>query len=137
MQREREADAARWATCGTRSLLTVADFVIREWNLAPYPGDQAPPHVHHGSDEAFYVLDGELEVLEGEERRILATGELAYIAAGTVHTFANRGPGHTRILVVMTPEIDELIRALHSEPGTPADVIWARYNASVAPSPTA
>jgi quercetin dioxygenase-like cupin family protein len=113
----------------------VADFVIREWDLAPYPGDQAPPHVHHGSDEAFYVLDGELEVLEGEERRVLAAGELAFIPAGTVHTFANRGPGQTRILCVMTSEIAELIAALHSEPETSRDVIWARYNASVVPSP--
>jgi quercetin dioxygenase-like cupin family protein len=112
----------------------VADFVIREWNLAPYPGDQAPPHVHHGSDEAFYVLDGQLEVLEGEERRVLAAGELALIPAGTIHTFANRGPGHTRILCVMTPEIAELIAALHSEPETSRDVVWARYNASVVPS---
>jgi quercetin dioxygenase-like cupin family protein len=111
----------------------VADFVIREWNLAPYPGDQAPPHVHHGSDEAFYVLDGELEVLEGEERRILAAGELAYIPAGTVHTFANRGPGQTRVLAVMTPEIAELIDALHSESGVSPDEIWARHNASVVP----
>jgi quercetin dioxygenase-like cupin family protein len=115
----------------------VADFVIREWNLAPDPGDQAPPHVHHGSDEAFYVLEGELEVLEGEERRTLVAGELAFIAAGTVHTFGNRGPGDTRILAVMTPEIDELITALHSETGTPAGAIWARYNALVVPAPTA
>ena len=113
----------------------MADFVIREWNLAPYPGDQAPPHVHHGSDEAFYVLGGELEVLEGEERRILAAGELAFIPAGTVHTFANRGPGETRVLVVMTPEIDALITALHSdEAGVAADAIWTRYNASVVPA---
>ena len=34
----------------------MADFVIREWNLAPYPDDQAPRHIHHCSDEAFYVL---------------------------------------------------------------------------------
>jgi uncharacterized cupin superfamily protein len=107
----------------------VADFVIKEWNLAPYPGDQAPPHVHHGSDEAFYVLDGELEVLEGDQRRILTTGELAFIRAGTVHTFANRGPAATRILVVMTPEIDALISALHG--GNADAAIWARYNASV------
>lgn len=113
----------------------MADFVIREWNLAPYPGDQAPPHVHHGSDEAFYVLGGELEVLEGEERRSYAAGELAFIPAGTVHTFANRGPGDTRILVVMTPEIDALITALHSgAPGMTPDAVWAKYNASVGPA---
>jgi hypothetical protein len=23
----------------------MADFVIRRWDLEPYPGDQAPPHV--------------------------------------------------------------------------------------------
>jgi uncharacterized cupin superfamily protein len=109
----------------------VADFVIRQWDLAPYPGDQAPPHVHHRSDEAFYVLDGELEVLEGEERRIVPAGELAYISAGTIHTFANRGPDHTRILVVMTEEIDALITALHSNEEGLAEAIWARYNASV------
>ena len=110
----------------------MADFVIKEWNLAPYPGDQAPSHVHHGSDEAFYVLDGELEVLEGDQRRTLATGELAFIPAGTVHTFANRGPATTRILVVMTPEIDALISALHSgETDRDGDAVWARYNASV------
>lgn len=120
------------AVIGARSLHYVADFVIREWNLAPYPGDQAPPHVHHGSDEAFYVLDGALEVLEGQERRILAAGELAYIPAGTVHTFANRGPGSARILVVMTPEIDALITALHSKEARDAtDAIWERYNAAV------
>jgi quercetin dioxygenase-like cupin family protein len=110
----------------------VANFVIKEWDLAPFPGDQAPPHVHHGSDEAFYVLDGELEVLQGDRRRTLVTGELAFIPAGTVHTFANRGPAGTRILVVMTPEIDALISALHSGgTGSADDAVWARYNASI------
>jgi uncharacterized cupin superfamily protein len=110
----------------------VADFVIREWDLAPYPGDQAPPHVHHCSDEAFYVLDGELEVLEGRKRRVLTAGELAFIPAGTVHTFANRGPAATRVLAVMTPEIDALISALHSgERDGSGETVWARYNSSV------
>ncbi len=106
--------------------------MIREWDLAPFPGDQAPPHVHHRSDEAFYVLDGQLEVLVGTERRTLRTGDLAFVTAGTVHTFASRGPGNCRVLVVMTPEIDELITALH-EAGTTQerDAVWARYHASV------
>jgi quercetin dioxygenase-like cupin family protein len=107
----------------------VADFVIREWNLKPYPGDQAPPHIHHQSDEAFYVLEGQLEVLTGEERTIYQTGELAFVSAGTVHTFANRGPDDCRMLVIMTPEIDDLISALHSEDDKSA--VWARYRSSV------
>ena len=110
----------------------MADFVLREWNLAPYPGDQAPPHIHHRSDEAFIVLDGQLEVLVGNERRVLTAGQSVMIPAGTVHTFATRGAGGTRVVAVMTPEIDELIQALHSGSDEPMTAIWARYNASVA-----
>lgn len=110
------------------------DFVIREWDLRPYPGDQAPPHVHHGSDEAFYVLDGQLEVLTGGDRRIVPAGQLAFISAGTVHTFANKGPDNCRILVVMTPEVDELIAALH-EPDRDKAAVWARYNSEIVRTP--
>jgi quercetin dioxygenase-like cupin family protein len=113
----------------------MADFVLREWNLAPYPGDQAPPHIHHGSDEAFIVLGGELEVLIGDERRVLAAGESAVIPAGTVHTFATHGDAGSRIIAVMTPEIDQLISALHdSSQDVPSEAIWSRYNASIAAS---
>ena len=110
----------------------MADFILREWNLAPYPGDQAPPHIHHRSDEAFIVLDGQLEVLVGAERRVLNAGESAVIPAGTVHTFATHGEAGSRVIAVMTPEIDELIQALHSGSGEPMAAIWARYNASLA-----
>jgi mannose-6-phosphate isomerase-like protein (cupin superfamily) len=111
----------------------VADFVLRHWDLAPYPGDQAPPHIHHRSDEAFIVLDGELEVLVGDERRVLTAGESATVPAGIVHTFGTHGQAGCRIIAVMTPEIDELIAALHdASPGAETDAVWARYNASVA-----
>lgn len=112
----------------------MADFVLREWNLAPYPGDQAPPHIHHESDEAFIVLDGELEVLVGVDRRVLTAGQSAVIPAGTVHTFATHGAGGTLVIAVMTPEIDELIQALHGASDEPTAAIWARYNASLAKS---
>jgi uncharacterized cupin superfamily protein len=115
----------------------VADFVIKQWDLAPYPGDQAPPHIHHGSDEAFYVVEGRLEVLVGTERRMLDAGEFVTVSAGTAHTFANRGPQTTRILVVMTPEVDELIAALHSglDPDEQRQV-WARYRSSLVELPS-
>jgi effector-binding domain-containing protein len=110
----------------------VADFVLREWNLAPYPGDQAPPHIHHRSDEAFIVPEGELEVLVGEERKVRAAGEFAVIPAGTVHTFATHGDAGCRVIAVMTPEIADLIQARHS--GEPVAGVWTRHHASLAPS---
>ena len=116
----------------------MADFVFREWALDPYPGDQAPPHIHHRSDEGFIVLDGELEVLVGDQRRLLTAGQSAIVPAGTVHTFATVGDAGCRIIAVMTPEVDELVAALH-DPGTgmAQDAIWARYHASIAaPDPS-
>ncbi|HLL66212.1 MAG TPA: cupin domain-containing protein [Micromonosporaceae bacterium] len=57
----------------------MTDFVIRRWDLEHYPGDQAPPHVHHRSDEAFCVLRGRLEVLVGDTRRVLDQGDFVTV----------------------------------------------------------
>jgi mannose-6-phosphate isomerase-like protein (cupin superfamily) len=112
------------------------DFVIRRWDLAPYPGDQAPPHVHHRSDEAFCVLRGRLEVLVGDTRRVLEQGDYLTVPAGTTHTFATVEATGAQVLVVMTPEVDQLIEALHtaSTDEQRADV-WARYNSEVVELP--
>ncbi len=107
------------------------DFVVRRWDLAPYPGDQAPPHIHHGGDEAFCVVEGQLEVLVGDERQLLGPGDVAYVPAGTVHTFATKGSEVSRVIVIMTPQIDALVQALHQpHDGDWADV-WARHNSEV------
>ena len=110
----------------------MADFVIRRWDLEPYPGDQAPPHVHHQSDEAFCVLRGELEVLVGSTRHRLAEGDHIVVPAGTVHTFATVGTSGAQILVVMTEEIDELVAALHTASSdVERDAVWSRHRSAV------
>ncbi len=110
----------------------MADFVIKRWDLDPYPGDQAPPHVHHASDEGFCVLGGQLEILVGERRQTLNAGEHVVVPAGVTHTFATVGDRPVQMLAVMTPEVDELVAALHevSSPDERA-AVWARYNSSV------
>ena len=106
--------------------------MIKRWDLEPYPGDQAPPHVHHRSDEAFCVLGGQLEVLIGDSRRILNEGDHVVVPAGTTHTFATVGEGTTRVLAVMTEEVDNLIQALHAATSDEERrEAWARYNSSV------
>lgn len=109
----------------------MSDFVIREWNLAPHPGDQAPLHVHHCGDEAFSVLDGLLEVQDGDRRLRLETGEFHVVTAGTAHTFATVADCTARVLVVMNPEIDELIQALHCGEVADRAALWARYHSAL------
>ena len=109
------------------------DFVVRRWELNPYPGDQAPRHVHHGADEAFCVIDGLLDVQLGDERRRLSRGEFLVVPAGMIHTFATDDDTPAVVLAVMTPEVDQLVTALH-EASTAEERgrTWARYNSSLA-----
>lgn len=107
------------------------DFVIREWTLQPYPGDQAPLHVHHRGDEAFYVLDGRLDVQDGDSRHRLAAGDLHVVSAGSVHTFATVDDTPARVLVVMTPEIDRLIQRLHAGDIGDMAALWSEHHSSL------
>ena len=114
----------------------MADFVIRRWDLAHYPGDQAPPHRHHRSTEAFIVLRGRLEVLVGAERQILEQGEHVTIPAGTTHTFATADAEGADVIAVMTPEVDQLVAALHrASTDEQRATIWGRFNSEVAALP--
>ena len=54
--------------------------------LAP-AGDQPPLHVHHDSDEGFYVLEGEVTVWAGDECRVLGPGQFALGPKGVPHTY--------------------------------------------------
>jgi quercetin dioxygenase-like cupin family protein len=109
----------------------MGDFVIRRWDLDPYPGDMAPPHVHHASDEAFCVLAGRLEVLLGEERRLLGPGEHVVVPAGTTHTFATVGEQPVSVLAVMTEEVDALVTALHDvATAEERNAVWARFRSA-------
>jgi quercetin dioxygenase-like cupin family protein len=109
----------------------MADFVVKRWDLDPYPGDMAPPHVHHGSDEGFCVLAGRLEVLIGDERRRLGPGEHVVVPAGTTHIFATVGDEPVSMFAVMTEEVDALVTALHqvSTDEERAEV-WARFRST-------
>jgi len=50
------------------------------------PGSGPPPHTHPW-DEAYLMLDGEMDVLVGERTLHLVPGMFVYIPAETVHCF--------------------------------------------------
>jgi quercetin dioxygenase-like cupin family protein len=67
------------------------------------PGGGPPPHVHANEDEAWYVLDGEFEILHGEETLRLTAGGFAFVPRGTLHRFENVSDRPSRVLVIFTP----------------------------------
>jgi uncharacterized cupin superfamily protein len=97
-----------------------SDFVIVEWTAEVGTHWIAPLHVHHADDEAWYVLEGELGFRLGDEEVIAQAGSAALASRGTAHTYWNAGDEEARYLLVMTPKIAKLIKAIH-RPG--ADVI--------------
>jgi mannose-6-phosphate isomerase-like protein (cupin superfamily) len=65
--------------------------------------DGAPPHVHDDAAELFYVLDGRLDVLLGEEVLTLAKDDLLVVPAGMPHAFAPSKGTAADVLFVYTP----------------------------------
>ena len=67
------------------------------------PGGGDPPHIQHREDECFYVVEGELDFLVGEEVLAARAGSLIFVPRGTVHALTNTGETPARILDVTTP----------------------------------
>ena len=62
-----------------------------------------PPHLHEDSDEMFYVLEGALELLCGEDWQRVEAGESFNVPRGEVHTFRNPTEGSVRWLTAWNP----------------------------------
>jgi mannose-6-phosphate isomerase-like protein (cupin superfamily) len=95
-----------------------SSFVIAEWRDAggttETPRLIAPWHVHHKDDEAWYVLEGQLRVRVGPDEAAVDAGSSVFVPRGTAHTYWNPGPGPTRYLLIMSPNIYSLIQDIHA-----------------------
>ena len=72
------------------------------------PAGFGPPrHIHHHSDELFYVLEGEFQFLVGEQLIQASAGSFVFIPRGTVHAPKVVGPGAGRTVVAFVPGGEE------------------------------
>lgn len=62
-----------------------------------------PPHVHDDEDEAFYVLEGELQVQCGEQSWQVCSGEFVYLPRSVPHAFSVISESGARLLQLTTP----------------------------------
>ena len=101
-----------------------------------------PAHVHHGFDEAIYVLSGALTMTTGRsDPRPAPAGTLILAPRGMRHTFANPADEPAAVLGVWSPAgalsfMEEIGAALPaSGPPDPARLaeIYRRHDSEIVP----
>jgi mannose-6-phosphate isomerase-like protein (cupin superfamily) len=89
-------------------------FGFEEFTLPP-GAMGARPHVHHGHDEYFYVLDNELTVHDGAGEVAVGPGSLVAALRGAPHGFRNAGERPVRGLCLYTPAgYEDYFRQVHA-----------------------
>ncbi|HEY1015317.1 MAG TPA: cupin domain-containing protein [Herpetosiphonaceae bacterium] len=80
---------------------TAGAYALLEFRTAP--GSGAGPHVHHGEDEVFHILEGSLSFQLGDQEVTAGPGQVVMIPRGLRHSFRNPGPAPARSLIVFAP----------------------------------
>jgi quercetin dioxygenase-like cupin family protein len=98
------------------------------------PGGGFPEHVHDEYEEAFYVLDGEIEYLVDSVWTRAVTGTTVFIRPGRVHGFRNTTDKPTHHLAITSPAIVmTMIEELTNAAAGDVPAVLARYRSRLIP----
>ena len=90
----------------TQGDLTIADHRVPA-GFAP------PPHIHHGVDEVFYVLEGDFEGFCGDAQWKAGPGSLVFLPRDLPHGFKVSDASPGRSLLILAPGgFDRFVAAL-------------------------
>jgi quercetin dioxygenase-like cupin family protein len=67
------------------------------------PGGGPPLHVHHGEDELFLVIEGQISYFVDGNWTEVGVGGAVYLPRGAVHTYKNVGTTPSRHWILTTP----------------------------------
>lgn len=97
---------------------TESRYSVSEWWLEPRT--QGPGAHSHAEDDLFYVIEGTMSVLVGEEWVEAAKGSFVLVPGGVTHDFENRGSVRAGVLNFSVPG--------PFEPEMPAIAEWFAKN---------
>lgn len=103
-----------------------ASFEIHEWS----GGGPDEMHMHHADDEAWHILEGTLTFRFEDGDVEAPAGTTVFVPAGTPHTYFE-AHGRTRYLVVMTPRVRGLVKALHKTPRDQHDRVMREHDSEI------
>jgi quercetin dioxygenase-like cupin family protein len=76
---------------------------LSQLRVTERPGYNTPLHVHHETDETFYVVSGELTLFVKGASHKLGPGDYAFVPRGTPHAQGNQTSTESVIILTMTP----------------------------------
>jgi quercetin dioxygenase-like cupin family protein len=105
------------------------------------PGVLVPPHVHSREDQISHVVEGEVEMLVGDDVLHCAAGAWVFKPRGLRHTFWNAGERPARLAEISSPGgveryMEELFGMLAAGPPDPGQLqrLAAEYGITLLPS---
>jgi mannose-6-phosphate isomerase-like protein (cupin superfamily) len=119
--RSGQGETLRWGPTGKIRILAGTSSTDRSFSVVECvepPGSGAPLHVHHGEAEAFYILEGTVELTCGTETVTTRTGDFVYAPKDVAHKFAVVGDKPARLLMMFSRPGFEMFFA---EGGSPID----------------
>jgi quercetin dioxygenase-like cupin family protein len=69
------------------------------------PGVQVAAHFHRTFSESFYVLDGTLQVFDGDRWHDVNPGDVVYVPAGGIHGVKVVGDSPAELLTIFSPGV--------------------------------
>jgi quercetin dioxygenase-like cupin family protein len=109
---------ARWWFGGLAVIRATADQTggaLSVIEVTEPPGAEAPWHVHHRDDEAFWILEGTVRFEVGEQEVAASAGDFLFAPRDIPHRYIVGDTG-CRMLFILTPGgFDQMVMAT-SEP---------------------
>lgn len=119
--RSDEGETLRWGPAGRIRILAGASSTDRSFSIVECmepPGSGAPLHVHHGEAEAFFMLEGTVELTCGSETVTVLPGDFIYAPKDVAHKFTVVGDKPARLLMMFSrPGFERFF----AEGGSPMD----------------
>ena len=78
------------------------------------PGHEPPPHIHLDQDEAFYLLEGELEVYCMGQVETAMAGEALFLSRNQPHAWYVMSPKIRTLIMTNPGGMDEYFEAMSS-----------------------
>ncbi|HXT16527.1 MAG TPA: cupin domain-containing protein [Gemmatimonadaceae bacterium] len=97
-----EGQAVRWGPAGVVRVVAGADSTDGSFSIVEVKepaGSFAPLHTHRGEAEAFYILEGKIELTCGDETVTAGAGDFVYTPRGVAHKYVVTGDQAARVLL--------------------------------------